>query len=189
LKELYQSGRWYFVTICTQGKQCIFVEEGSCLPNPDYPYPKFKLNKFGKIIENKIQNLPNYYNLLIDEYTIMPNHIHLIIGNNDQSISKIISGFKSFCYKEIKKVTEASTLDGDQEVSPTNTISEEKTNNSDESIAATKCLIKKHNTIWQKSFYDHIIRNETDLQRIREYIICNPLNWHLDSLNPSSPQN
>jgi REP element-mobilizing transposase RayT len=47
-------------------------------------------------------------------------------------------------------------------------------------IAST---IEKHSTIWQKSFYDHIIRNEKDLNRVREYIINNPSQWHLDEYN------
>jgi REP element-mobilizing transposase RayT len=41
--------------------------------------------------------------------------------------------------------------------------------------------------IWQKSFYDHIIRNDTDLLRIQEYIMNNPINWELDTLNPNNP--
>jgi hypothetical protein len=47
-------------------------------------------------------------------------------------------------------------------------------------------LIHTHNSIWQKSFYDHVIRDETGLDRIREYVVYNPLNWHLDSLNPKN---
>ncbi len=39
---------------------------------------------------------------------------------------------------------------------------------------------------WQKSFYDHVIRNETELPRIREYIQNNPLKWDLDRENPLS---
>ena len=47
--------------------------------------------------------------------------------------------------------------------------------------------MNKYNTFWQKSFYDHIIRNNTDLLRIQEYIINNPINWELDTLNPNNP--
>jgi REP element-mobilizing transposase RayT len=42
--------------------------------------------------------------------------------------------------------------------------------------------------IWQRSFYDHVIRNEQDLMRIREYIETNPLKWELDHENPNSPK-
>ena len=40
--------------------------------------------------------------------------------------------------------------------------------------------------IWQKSFYDHVIRNDRDLQRIEEYIYNNPMTWEVDSLNPGN---
>ena len=53
-------------------------------------------------------------------------------------------------------------------------------------ISTTKDLIQKYNTIWQKSFYDHVIRGEKDLQRIQEYIYSNPLQWELDILNPKN---
>lgn len=43
---------------------------------------------------------------------------------------------------------------------------------------------KDIHTVWQRNFYEHIIRNEVDLNRIREYIINNPLNWDLDNENP-----
>jgi hypothetical protein len=39
---------------------------------------------------------------------------------------------------------------------------------------------------WQKSFHDHIIRNENDLKKIKEYIANNPIKWHLDILNPAN---
>jgi REP element-mobilizing transposase RayT len=55
-------------------------------------------------------------------------------------------------------------------------------------FAATKELINSYHTIWQKSFYDHIIRDEKDLQRIREYIYNNPLKWELDILNPKNDE-
>jgi len=54
--------------------------------------------------------------------------------------------------------------------------------------AATKCINELHHTpgkpLWQRGYYDHIIRNDTDLQRIREYIMNNPLQWESDEYNP-----
>ena len=41
--------------------------------------------------------------------------------------------------------------------------------------------------LWQRNYYDHIIRNNTDLDRIREYITGNPLHWELDQLHPDNP--
>jgi REP element-mobilizing transposase RayT len=51
-------------------------------------------------------------------------------------------------------------------------------------FSSTAKLIQKYNSVWQKSFYDHIIRDGDDLERIREYITNNPLKWELDTLNP-----
>ena len=39
--------------------------------------------------------------------------------------------------------------------------------------------------LWQRNFYEHIIRDENNLKRIREYIINNPLKWELDNENPN----
>ncbi len=216
-KELYQVGHWYFVTICVQDRQCIFVGESPCFPNPQsnsyfpeteitttFPNPqpsprfsstsKFMLNQNGEILKQEwLVNLNFYTNIILDEYVIMPNHFHGIIGFNGVPTSKntqkptnlfkIISAFKSSSYRKIKSlhldecidqhdlsefnVAEIPSLYGKQGLSPT-----------------VEFLIQKYNSIWQKSFYDHIIRNDKDLDRIREYILNNPLNWKIDSLNP-----
>jgi REP element-mobilizing transposase RayT len=60
--------------------------------------------------------------------------------------------------------------------------------NGGQEASATRYLIQNYKTIWQKSFYDHVIRNEKDLNRVREYIFNNPLNWHLDKENPTNQQ-
>jgi putative transposase len=111
----------------------------------------------------------------------MPNHFHGIIGFNDIPISKstgkpsdltkIISSFKSSAYRKVK----ALCLDYGEGV--------DQGDFGKQGLFGTKGLIYNYNTIWQKSFYDHIIRNEQDLQRIREYVANNPLSWELDSLN------
>lgn len=157
-KELYKGGYWYFVTVCVQDKKCIFVEEPLRFQDD-----QFELNKIGKQAESLLQQIPELFSeVIIDEYIIMPNHIHAIIGFgkkvyykngiNRQSLSDVIGKYKSILWTRVK-----NELDWNG---------------------------KRSATIWQKSFYDHIIRNDKDLDRVREYIINNPLNWHLDSLNP-----
>ncbi len=82
-----------------------------------------------------------YSNIIVDEYIIMPNHIHMILAINKQynnSISKIIQQFKGKITKEIGY------------------------------------------SIWQKLFYEHIIRNEKEYLKIKEYVINNPNNWDTD---------
>jgi putative transposase len=74
LKELYQGGQWYFVTICTQDKKCIFVEE-----TPTFPLKS--VSPITKIIQNEWLNIEKFYsNVVLDEFVIMPNHFHGIIG-------------------------------------------------------------------------------------------------------------
>jgi hypothetical protein len=77
------------------------------------------------------------------------------------TLSKVIKYFKSIMTIEVKKHMHGET-----------------------SFSATK--FSKNNVLWQKSFYDHIIHNEQDLARIRQYILDNPLEWELDSLHPDN---
>jgi putative transposase len=168
LKNLYQGGYWYFITICTHNKECIFVEEPLRFqkrPSSRYQNNGFRLDKLGRDLEELWQEIPQLFSgVILDEFVIMPNHFHGILGfeekvyykNNSrlQSLSDLVAKFKSIYWTRVKDYLEWNG--------------------------------KRSATIWQKSFYDHVIRNEKDFLRIREYIINNPLNWHLDSLNPKN---
>ena len=93
----------------------------------------------------------------------MPNHLHFIIDFDDTSTSKIthkntdLGGIiKSFKLNFQKNIVEATTV----------------------SLLLQKYFTDKnfnYHKIWQKSFYDHVVRNEQDLYRIQEYIFNNPL--------------
>ena len=72
---------------------------------------------------------------------------------------------------------------GDEGIAATDYLRLESDNN--QIVSKVNKILLKYKTIWQKSFYDHIIRNEESLAQIRKYIFYNPLNWHLDSLNPA----
>ena len=115
------------------------------------------LSKFGKIIDEILIIIPSYYNVEIDCYIIMPDHIHLIIildkdeSKKNYSLSDVIGKFKSFSCKKIREVLE-----------------------DDEKFE------------WQKSFYDRIIRNEKELYQIRKYIQENPLRWDIEKDNPEN---
>lgn len=131
----YSRNNYYFITICTHHKKCIF---GS----PD------SLNRIGRIVERHIQNIPGFYqNVFVDQYVVMPNHIHLILvlnnGDHNPTVPLIIAQFKRGVTKEIR------------------------------SIFPDKIL-------WQRSFHDHIIRNQKEYEKIWTYIENNPLNWDKD---------
>lgn len=175
LESIYNSNNGFFITICTHNKECIFTDG-------------LKPNKLGQIIQKEWSNLTEQFtNIELGEFVIMPNHFHGIITfldiptrkSNIQEVglSEIIRTFKAKTTKIINEVVGAGFTRphgiGEYSVSAVN-----QSTNGSINASPTK--------IWQKSFYDHVIRNEKDLQRIREYIFNNPLNWEMDSLNPKN---
>lgn len=155
----YSTPRYYFVTICVKDMRYVFGEVIN---------GKMILNRYGKIVKGQLTNLSKHYNCMIDEYVIMPNHIHaiIIIDENVGNDLNVGNGLKPF---------------------PTNT---EKQYNLSEIVRGFKTFSSKNiNKIlqnkfhWQKSFYDRIIRTELQLNNIRQYIIDNPAKWDLDKNN------
>jgi len=150
----------YYITICTQKRFCYFGEviEG-----------KMILNEFGKIANECWFDLLNHYKgRELDEFQIMPNHIHGIIKIiNDQYFKTAVSvgnGLKPF-----------PTIHGLSEiVRGFKTFSSQKINKLQDQIYFH----------WQKSFYDRVIRNEKELNNIRYYIQQNPSRWQEDMNNP-----
>ncbi|MBQ6992698.1 MAG: transposase [Clostridia bacterium] len=142
LKEYdYSQEGYYFITICTKNRECI-LSKITCKNNCRGVHCTSVLTLEGYIVDKYINSMKNIYsNVLIDEYVVMPNHVHLILiidKKIDNTISKIIQQFKGIVTKELKK------------------------------------------SIWQKSFYEHIIRNEKEYLKIKEYIINNIANWDKD---------
>src|SRR3990172_2952188 len=164
----YSSTVYYYVTICTKDRESVFgnVADG-----------KMALTGIGNFARRYWLEIPEHFqNVELNEFIIMPNHIHgiIIIENqhcrdaihgvsttdsggitrahnpmlSENSLSKIIRWYKGRCTFEINKIQ--------------NTI----------------------HFAWQSRFYDHIIRNEKSLQKIREYIHYNPLKWDIDENNP-----
>ena len=147
LKEYnYSTNGSYFITICSKDKSNLFCSIDENITNASYDNIDFSkyiyYTKIGLVIKENIDFVNDKYDSIkIENYVIMPNHIHLLINlleNNKSSLSNIIMSFK-------RSVT-------------------------------MKCKSK----IWQRSFYDRIIRNQKELDKINEYIIYNPFKWKLD---------
>lgn len=155
----YSSSGWYFVTICTKNR----VEYFGNIVNG-----KMILNDCGKIVSNAWFDLPNHYsNCLLDEFVIMPNHIHGII-----------------IIKNVGAIFKSPQITGEMNFAPTNyKPSLSQIMKWFKSISTIKIRTINHIFRWQKSFYDHIIRNEKSLCAIRRYIRNNPLNWEKDRNN------
>jgi putative transposase len=134
----------YYVTICTEGRRCVFgevVEDGVVLSSA------------GSIVREIWATLPDLVDgITLDHFVIMPNHLHALLALGDRAapLPRVIGTFKSLSTKSVNrsKGTPGAAL-------------------------------------WQRSYHDHVVRDEADLARIREYIANNPLKWHLDRENPA----
>ncbi len=148
----YSQNGVYFVTICTQNRECLL---GKIVGDDAHIVPNTVLSEIGMVVQKYINRIVG-----IDKYVIMPNHIHLII---------FISGYeKGLMWHENGTMWASSPTTTPQSIS--------------QLIKSFKTLVTKQigYSIWQRSFHDHIIRNEQEYQKIWQYIDTNPLKWEDD---------
>ena len=137
------------------------------------------LNKFGELVKSEWHKTGIIRpNIVIDAFVIMPNHLHGILIINDE-----------FCYGR-DTLQRVSTIG--RKINENNQIEQfgKPTKNSIPTIVrlfkstTTKQInqIRQNHGIpvWQRNYYEHIIRNDNELNKIREYIINNPLTWQTD---------
>lgn len=143
---------------------------------------KMQLNECGEIIEKCWEELPQRFpKIQLDQFVIMPNHIHAIIIINDFNV-----GVGLALPSDTIPMITSETSGGKVSLAPT-------INNKYETIGDVVRVLKSISTIktnkyldrpsvpvWQRNYYEHIIRNETELYKIAEYIINNPVNWQDD---------
>ncbi len=150
----------YFITICTRHRKCLFGDI-----NDD----QVKLNKIGKIAQTCWEDIPNHYpSVVLDEYIIMPNHLHGIILIDHKSVEA-----KNFEPQQFREPTNQF-----QQIIPRSIgciIRGYK-------IGVTQSVRANTNIdiIWQRNFYEHVIRDDKELAILREYIAINPHNWKTD---------
>ncbi len=150
----YSQAGLYFVTVCTNFKEKILWQEVTD--------DEVVLSPIGKAVEDCIKFIDkNYENVVIDKYCIMPNHIHLII---DLGFSESRRG--SLPLRE---------LENQNNIELHNVIGRMK------SYTTRQYKTLSGNTVlWQRNFYEHIIRNDEDYAEKWQYIDENVLKWNLD---------
>ena len=142
----YSTPGAYFVTICTDQRKntlCTIVGDGFPVPKPP-----------GRIAEEYIRKIPEQYpGVTIDQYVIMPNHIHILLqithsqgtGNPSPTLGNIIGWYK---------------------------------------FQTTKAIQSAYGTVgarfFQRSYHDHVVRNEAGYLKIWQYIENNPILWQTD---------
>jgi REP element-mobilizing transposase RayT len=187
----YTSPGWYFVTICTKDMEEWFggVADGV-----------MKCNDVGGIIAEEWEKTKIIrHNITIDEWMVMPNHLHGIIAINwrlkklnDVAVDKQNELAVVETPRPIVETSrrDVSTILGSRKISR-HTLSPNSLGSiigQFKSICTKRIRMMGHpNFAWQSRFHDHIIRNGHELNRIRKYIIENPIKWYLDENNSNRP--
>ena len=151
----YGAGYAYFITVCTKDRAKILSK--ITVGDGALDVPKTELTKCGEIVEKYILSTNKINNVCVDRYVIMPNHIHMIIRIEGDS-------------NDLENGTSRAP-------SPTN-----KTIPHIVSTLKRFCNKEIGENIFQRSFYDHVIRGREDYAEIARYIYENPLNWENDEL-------
>ncbi len=150
LKEFdYSSSNYYFVTVCTKNREKLFtstIDPRFLKRNVSDVAAASYAAKNTRIIVSCLTDLTaKYYsNLEIDFYCIMPDHIHVIFAFQDSVSRKGAIGSRSYTLSDIVRTLKAT---------------------------ASRDVGR---SIWQENFYEHVIRNEKSLDKIRQYIFNNP---------------
>ena len=163
----------YYLTICTHNRQCFFG---------DITGEEMRLHDAGiAAVANCWDEIPKHFpNVLLDQCIVMPNHVHGIIVITESVGANDDSGANDYV--------------GANDYSPPRTTQPQRKCGTSKTIGSivrgfkigvTKWFQENHapQTVWQRNYYEHIIRDDDDLNRIREYIINNPMNWDTDENN------
>ena len=169
----YAQAGAYFVTACAYDRRCLFgdIVDGA-----------MRLNDVGRVVETCWDAIPDHFpHAGLDAYVVMPNHIHGIVWITAAALTvgaKNLSPLPGGSRQQKSPSPSASSFQ-----TPSRTLG---------SIVrgfktgVTKRVRKNMDVhhVWQRNYYDHVIRNEADLQRIRQYVANNPARWAEDRENP-----
>ena len=166
----YSWSGYYFVTICAAKGELLFgnIED-----------EKMILNDVGRIVGDVWNEIPKHFSgVELDVFVVMPNHVHGVIAIVDGR-----DGVENS--RDVVGARHASPLRpcGVAPRSLGSIVGSFKS-------AVTKRVNENRGTpgvpVWQRNYYEHVIRDEGDLERIREYIANNPLRWALDEEKPEN---
>jgi putative transposase len=149
----------YFVTICTHEREPIL---GAL--NAGYVTP----TDAGKLVEQTWHTLPSRFpNLRTDEFILMPNHVHAILFLESPQSSQKPGGASP---APTKRSSLADVLCAFKSIS---------------TIGVNKIRMTPGQLLWQRNYFEHIIRSSQSLDQLRRYIAENPARWPADEDNPS----
>ena len=152
----YSTPGAYFITFCTHGRKNML----SSIVGAIHESPEPQLTACGKIVDHVIQNIPQHLSVTVDQYVIMPNHIHMILLITEENAMRVIH---------------ESPLRGRSIISKA--VGYIKMN-------ASKAIRQRYGdiSVWQRGYHDHVMRNQEDYEMLAKYIYENPVRWELDRL-------
>ncbi len=171
----YSQAGAYFITICTQNKQCLFG---------DIVDDEMQLNDVGRIIQSIWNEISIYYpQVELDEFVIMPNHVHGIINIRSSTLGagrKLAPAFSTLP----SSMSVASSVPAEfSSIAPT-IGSIMRRFKSMSAIVVNKSLGRSSQPLWQRNYWERVVRDEKELHGMQEYIVNNPRQWKLDKLHP-----
>jgi len=186
----YSQAGAYFVTICVHQRECLL---GNVVNG------EMQLSRFGKIVSYTWMDLPKHYpHIILDEFCIMPNHVHFVVVLTDNGrdgssrLSKVSLPARRDGSCGITKTSSSTSIPLPETSLPAQETHPDNRHPLSEVIRAFKSFSAKRinalqkttgNPFWQKNYYEHIIRNDRAWNAIAWYIFNNPLNWQLDRDN------
>lgn len=169
----YTQAGAYFITICTHQRENIFGE----IINGE-----MKLSKFGLVAKQQWEKLPKRFpNVELGVFVIMPNHGHGII----EIFEREVQG-RDTADRFNDKVNESSRRVPTERFQKPVVGSIPTIIRSYKSAVAYRINLMRNGNdanVWQRNYYEHVIRNEKELEIITKYIEYNPMNWQLDQDN------
>ena len=157
----YSQAGAYFVTICAKNRQCLFgsIKEGNMAPN-----------QFGEVATACWTQLPcRFSEVETDAYAVMPNHIHgiVVIKRDVGAIHELPTSAGAAVRRRgmlLPQIIGWFKMNSAKRIN--------------------QILGKQGTPVWQRNYWEHVVRDEQSLIRIREYVLSNPSRWHFDRNNP-----
>jgi REP element-mobilizing transposase RayT len=181
----YSQAGLYFITICVQNRECLFGKIAN---------KKMNLNDAGKMVKNEWLELPKrFQNIQLHEYTVMPNHFHAILEIIPVGATLVVAqnDVDDHTQNNVTNSKNGQPQNGQpQGIAPTDKTVGDMVG-AFESIVTVEYIRGVNNNnwqpfdgkLWQRNYWEHIIRNENEYNRIAQYIFDNPIKWKNDKLN------
>ncbi|MDP2896968.1 MAG: hypothetical protein Q8Q12_10495 [bacterium] len=182
----YSAEGAYFVTICTQDRACLFGEvvDG-----------EMRLHSAGTMVQGAWDELPSFYpGIVVDAFVVMPNHIHGIIALVGRNIKTMVGAGPCACPVDAETQDDAPPHRHGQPQGVAPTLSLADVVHRFKTLTTKRYVdgVKQYGwpafpgRLWQRNYYEQVVRSKSSWNRVRHYIAHNPRHWESDRENPGA---